>query len=68
MGNAVSASDRYGRSVYYTTTNQNTTHDATYFLTQVSQLVPTGTSNPPVRYGYTYASLGTARTGPANPT
>lgn len=59
-----SASDRYGRSIYYTVANfpnhnvpnsppgvlpQNSDE-----LTTVSQLVTTGTSSPPVRFSYGY--------------
>lgn len=59
-GNIVSASDRYGRSVYYATQRFSTTAASpwrTFYdeVTQVSQIVPTGTVSPPIRYQHTYA-------------
>lgn len=58
-------SDRYGRSLYYTVQNFANTgvppyvpNQTTDELTQVSQIVPTGTTNPPVRFQYGYQNYG----------
>lgn len=62
-GNITSANDRYGRSVYYTsgtysTSNVPTGYQTSYtLLNQVSQIVPTGTSSPLVRYQYGYQNV-----------
>ena len=47
----LSLSDRYNRSVYFTYSNS--------LLSTVSQIVPTGTSNPPLRNTYGYPATGT---------
>jgi RHS repeat-associated protein len=61
----VSATDRYGRSVYYTCarfSNQNVPPNINRQwndeLTQVSAVVATGTSNPPVNFSYGYQNYG----------
>ncbi|MFI5385565.1 MAG: RHS repeat-associated core domain-containing protein [Fimbriimonadales bacterium] len=58
--NIISASDRYGRSVYYhiaqvSGVNIGQGYQQVYPLVdQVSQIVPTGTSSPPARYVHSY--------------
>ncbi|MES2462005.1 MAG: RHS repeat-associated core domain-containing protein [Armatimonadota bacterium] len=49
--NVTSVEDRYNRSVYYETDT------SIACLTQVSQIVPTGTTNPPARFTFGYQSL-----------
>lgn len=46
-----SITDCYGRSVYYTVSGLGITRGLVF----VSQIVPTGTSNPPMRYQYGYS-------------
>jgi len=59
-GNLTSVADRYNRSVYYqvsTYPNQNVPSgfpQSQQELNQVSQVVTTGTSNPPLRFTYGY--------------
>lgn len=53
-----SVTDRYGRSVSYTMANPGTYYTESLLLGQVSQVVPSGTSNPPVRYQYGYVAGG----------
>ncbi|MHB8723739.1 MAG: DUF6531 domain-containing protein, partial [Steroidobacteraceae bacterium] len=50
------ADDCYGRSVYYA-------YDSNGLLYQASEVVPTGTSNPPVRYQHTYDWCGNGPEG-----
>ena len=58
------ASDRYGRSVYYhvgTYTNSNVPQGYNQSLLELdhaSQVVPTGTTNPPDRYVFGYQNVG----------
>lgn len=61
----VSVSDRYSRSVYYTVANFANTGVPSYVptqtndeLTQVSQIVTTGTSTPPIHFQYGYQNYG----------
>ena len=72
QGWITSASDRYGRSVYYRTSDHNGTYPGGgqppkdyqiphRLLDAVSQIVPTGMSNPPVRAQYGYGD------GPSEP-
>ncbi len=61
-GHVASVADAYGRSVYYqsstfTTTDGFTNTQHMPFLTQVSQIVPTGTSSPPARYNFAYQNV-----------
>jgi hypothetical protein len=49
-GLVTQVSDCYGRSVYYTYSSYN--------LSQVSQIVATGTTSPPMRQSYTYTQIG----------
>jgi RHS repeat-associated protein len=68
-GRVASVTDCYGRSVYYATPQVSITRTASpnpgsipvNWLTQpllvsVSQVVPTGTASPPMRWGYGYTS------------
>ena len=67
----VSVSDRYDRSLYYTVQSfANTGVPPGYLqandeVTQVSQVVPTGTSNPAVWYEYGYRNYGNTEQGDA---
>jgi RHS repeat-associated protein len=62
-GTITSVSDRYGRSVYYHVGSYPTQNvpagyaQAYYELDHVSQVVSTGTPNPPNRYVYGYANV-----------
>jgi RHS repeat-associated protein len=62
-GNLTGVSDRYGRSVYYRVSTYYHQHippgHPQFFqeLDQVSQVVPTGTANPPLRYVYGYQNV-----------
>ena len=53
-----SVSDCYGRSVYYQYSSFNGYWANEQMLSHVSQIVPTGTLNPPDRYAYTYVGVG----------
>src|SRR5579884_1868676 len=59
--NLSSISDRYNRSIYYQVGSFPVTGDGSitsfYELTQVSQVVTTGTSNPPAHWTYGYVTL-----------
>jgi RHS repeat-associated protein len=57
MGDSIaSVTDANGRSVYYTQSLPSLQNIAapSYVPTQVSQVVATGTANPPMRWSYTY--------------
>jgi RHS repeat-associated protein len=60
FGNILSVADPYGRSVYYRVSTYPTENVPYYQpqsyqeVDQVSQVVPTGTANPPLRYVYGY--------------
>src|SRR6185437_4455402 len=70
-GNLTSISDRYGRSISYQVHTYNSSNVYPGFpqsqqeVDHVSQIVPTGTSNPPDRYAYGYVNVpnGDAGTG-----
>ena len=49
-----SITDVYGRSVYYSRGTYNNDQE----LSQVSQVVPAGTANPPMRWNYGYNAVG----------
>ncbi len=59
--NITAISDRYGRSIYYKTRRFVNLYVIDLpiedELTQVSQIVPTGTLNPPMRYVYGYQDI-----------
>jgi len=62
-GNITAASDRYSRSVYYHIGTYNTVNVPTGWqqfypeVDQVSEIVPTGTSTPPLRFQYGYQNF-----------
>jgi len=55
--NLTSIADRYGRSVTYQTGTFASYGGNRFELTHVSQIVSTGTTNPPDRYAYGYGSV-----------
>jgi RHS repeat-associated protein len=62
-GNITQVADRYNRSIYYHESAYSTQNvppgypQSQQELDHVSQLVPTGTSNPPDRYAYGYLNV-----------
>ncbi len=54
-GNVTEVDDAYSDSVYYQESGYSGTYMNYQELTQVSQVVATGTNNPPSRYAYDYA-------------